>query len=227
MQAKDNPTKEGGSVSKGVNLQDSIIDDVGGYVSNQFLDDYCCINGYDIGPYIQKFTRKLVLLNNIKIGIIDEVVSCIKEQFQVNDSSQIDSERKVKKGYRILLISNYTDMLYDHIALTVRSHTSYVLFDDVLNSKYDKDVNIDNEEKNGPKKQLIAVMIIEEDIEMENSKKACLIYYMCVRQKLQNLGYGYILMNIAFQSEQLKNKRVFAVSALPSNYDTNRSKGKC
>ena len=79
MQTKDKPAKEGGSVSKGVNLQDSIIDDVGGHVSNEFLDDYCCINEYDVGPYLQKFTRKQVLLNNIKIDIVDAAISFIKE----------------------------------------------------------------------------------------------------------------------------------------------------
>ena len=40
-------------------------------------------------------------------------------------------------------------MLHDHIALIVRSHTSYVLFDDVLNSEYDQDDNSDDEENNG------------------------------------------------------------------------------
>ena len=51
-------TNEGSSVSKGVNLQDININNVGGYVNKEFLEDYCCINQSNIGPYIQKFTRK-------------------------------------------------------------------------------------------------------------------------------------------------------------------------
>ena len=70
----------------------------------------------------------------------------------MNDSSQIDSEKEVKKGHRSLPISNYTDLLLDHITLTIRSHISYVLFDDVLNFKYDQDDNSDYEEKNGAKR---------------------------------------------------------------------------
>ena len=84
----------------------------------------------------------------------------------MNDSSQIDSRKKLKKGPRSLPISNYTDPLHDHIALAIRSHTYYLLFDDVLNSKYDQDDNSDYEENNGPKKQLVVVMVIDEDIKM-------------------------------------------------------------
>ena len=48
-------------------------------MSNEFLEDYCCINDYNVGPYIQKITRQQVLFNNIKIDIVDEVISCIRE----------------------------------------------------------------------------------------------------------------------------------------------------
>ena len=46
------------SVSKSIHFQDSMIDDVGRHVNNEFLEDYCCINQYNVGPYIQKLTRK-------------------------------------------------------------------------------------------------------------------------------------------------------------------------
>ena len=111
--------------------------------------------------------------------------------------------------------------MHEHIVLTVSSHISYLLFDDVLNSRYNQDDSNDDDANNDPKKELVAVMIIEEDIDMENSKKGCLIHYLCVQQKLQDLGYGSILMNIVFQGERWNNKRVVTVSAPSSNYDTN------
>ena len=55
-------------------------------------------------------------------------------------------------------------------------------------------------------------MVIEEDIDMNNSKKACVIHYLCVREQLYMTGYVSILMNIFYQREQLKNKIVLAVS---------------
>ena len=73
-------------------------------------------------------------------------------------------------------------MLHDHIALTVRYHISYLLFDDVLNSKYYQHESSDDEEITGTKKQLVAGMVIEEDIDMENLKKAYLIHYLCVKK---------------------------------------------
>ena len=124
----------------------------------EFLQDYCCINKYLLGPCIQVFTRKPILLNNIKIDVVNEVISFIKEKVQAINSSQISIE-----------------LLHDHITLTVRSHTYYLLFDDVLNSNYYQDDSSDHKEFTGTKKQLAAVMIIEEDIEMNNSKKAFLI----------------------------------------------------
>ena len=44
LQTRYKPTNKDGTVSKSINLQDSIIDDVGGHVTNDFLKDYCCIN---------------------------------------------------------------------------------------------------------------------------------------------------------------------------------------
>ena len=77
------------------------------------------------------------------------------------------------------------------------------------------------------KKWLVAVIVIDEDIEMDNSKKVCLTHYLCVSDQLQLTGYGSILMNIVFQREQLKNNKVFAVLDLSNNHDANRSPSKC
>ena len=73
----------------------------------------------------------------------------------------------------------------------------------------------------------MAVVVIEEDIEMNNSKKACLIHYICVRYQLRMTVYGSILMNIVFQHEKLKNKAVFSVSDLSTNYVATISPSKC
>ena len=129
--SKKKTTKGDGSVFKCVNLQDSIIDDVGGHVNNEFLQYYCCIKNYDLSP--SKIHKKIYFTTNIKIDIVDEVISCIKEQFKVIDSRQIAIGKKPNKLYLSLSISGSTELLHDHIVLIVRSHISYILFDDVLN----------------------------------------------------------------------------------------------
>ena len=121
-------------------------------MKGKFLQDYCCIKKYLLGPYIQVFRRNPVLLNNIQIDIVHEVISCIKEQFQVTNSSQIASEKKQNKVHLSLPISGSTELLHDHIALTARSHTSYLLFDDVLNSNYYQDNSSDDKNFLGQKR---------------------------------------------------------------------------
>ena len=120
-------------------------------MNDEFLQDYCCINKYLLGPYIQVFTRKIGLLNTIKLDIVDKIISCIKEQFQSINSSQIASEKKPNKVHLSLPISGSTELLYDHIALTVRYHTSYLFFDDVLNSNYYQDYSSNDKKIPGKK----------------------------------------------------------------------------
>ena len=64
--SKNKPTNGDVSVFSCVNLQHSIIDDVGGYVTDEFLQDYCCINEYLLGPYIQKLTKKTCFTKQYK-----------------------------------------------------------------------------------------------------------------------------------------------------------------
>ena len=81
---------------KVVNLQDSIVHDVGVHVNEDDLQDYCCINNFTVGQYIQGFSRKQVILNNTKIDIDYEVVRCIEDQFQTMNLTQITSGKQSK-----------------------------------------------------------------------------------------------------------------------------------
>ena len=69
-------------------------------------------------------------------------MSCIEDQFQAKNSTQIASGKKPKIPPRRLPIRGSTDNWYDHIAESVRSHTYYLLFDDVLNYAYNKELCI-------------------------------------------------------------------------------------
>ena len=120
-------------------------------MNKEFLQDYCCINNYHLGPYIQELARKPVILNNIKVNIVHEVIRCIREKFKAIHSSQISSRKKSNKVPQSLPIRDSTKILHDHIASTVRSHTSYLLFDDVLNSNYYQDYDSDDKEVPGTK----------------------------------------------------------------------------
>ena len=107
-------------------------------MNDEFLQDYCCINKYLLGSYIQKFTRKLVLLNTIEVDIFDEVIRRIKENQLIN-SSQFTSGKKSNKVHISLPISGPIELLHYHISLTARPHASYLLFDNVLDSIYYQD----------------------------------------------------------------------------------------
>ena len=62
-----------------------------------------------------------------------------KTIFKVMNSSQIARGMKPSKVHISLPISGFTELLHDPISLTVRFHTYYLLFDDVLNSNYHQD----------------------------------------------------------------------------------------
>ena len=73
-------------------------------------------------------------------------MSCIEDQFQAKNSTQIASGKKPKIPPRRLPIRGSTDNFHDHIAFTVRSHTSYLLLDDVLSFNYYKEECSDDKE---------------------------------------------------------------------------------
>ena len=176
--------KESVSILKDVNRQDSTVHDVGGYVNADDLQDYCWINNFTVGGYIQGFSRKSVVLNKTEIDFVNAVVSCIEEQFQAMNPTQIDSGKKPKTLPQGLPIRGSIEIWYDHITESLRSHISYLLVDDVLNYIYHKELfSMLDTQFPWTEKWLVAITVIETDIEMEKSKEACLIHYICVRKQ--------------------------------------------
>ena len=142
---KHHPT-DGGSALKCINIQENIVHDADGRVNDGDLEHYCYINNYRIGQYIQVFTRQPVVLNNTKIDIFHEFIKCIEYQFEAIDSALSVRWNKRKIQPQTLPVRGSKDIVYDHIYLTVRSHTFYLLFGDVLYSKYCQDDDSDDTE---------------------------------------------------------------------------------
>ena len=107
----ENPPKDGDTVQKCVNLQDNIINNVSGHVNDDNLEHYCCINNHNLDQYVQAFTRQPVVLDSTKIDIFHEVISFIKEQFEVTDYTLSTQGNKVKVQSQTSLIRGSKEFL--------------------------------------------------------------------------------------------------------------------